>query len=156
ITTTPRRRIVIRRALKKLELAGDVSNYKKLLSQFQYDVLDTCAVDGLCANACPVDINTGDLVKRLRSENHSSFQNALALMVAKKFAVAEFFIRAGINLKFNRLIGSSPLMKYIRSAPPVKRIKKDHANVIYFPSCVTRIMGAGIKGKKNLMETFIR
>ena len=30
--------------------------------------VDTCAVDGMCQTACPVLINTGDLVKRLRSE----------------------------------------------------------------------------------------
>ena len=54
ITATPRRRIVIRRALKKLEVKGDTANYKLLLNQYQYDVLDTCAVDGLCATACPL------------------------------------------------------------------------------------------------------
>ncbi len=68
ITTTPRRRIVIRRALKKLKEDGDRSNYKLLLDQYQYDGLDTCSVDGLCATACPVDINTGDLIKRLRPQ----------------------------------------------------------------------------------------
>ena len=31
--------------------------------------IDTCAVDGMCQTACPVLINTGDLVKRLRPEN---------------------------------------------------------------------------------------
>src|SRR5690606_16489070 len=57
LTATPRRRIVVRRALKTLELQGDTANYKLLNDQYQYDGLDTCAVDGLCATACPVDIN---------------------------------------------------------------------------------------------------
>ena len=35
---------------------------------YGYDVVDTCAVDGMCETACPVHINTGDLVKRLRRE----------------------------------------------------------------------------------------
>ena len=30
--------------------------------------MQTCAADGMCATACPVLINTGDLVKRLRAE----------------------------------------------------------------------------------------
>ena len=34
----------------------------------EYEVVDTCAVDGMCQTACPVLINTGDLVRRLRSE----------------------------------------------------------------------------------------
>ena len=31
--------------------------------------IDTCAVDGMCQTACPVLINTGDLIKRLRADN---------------------------------------------------------------------------------------
>ena len=36
---------------------------------YEYDAVDTCAVDGMCQTACPVLINTGDLVKRLRADN---------------------------------------------------------------------------------------
>jgi Fe-S oxidoreductase len=31
-------------------------------------MIDTCATDGMCATACPVGIDTGALVKRLRAE----------------------------------------------------------------------------------------
>ena len=85
ITTTPRRRIVIRRELKKMAVNGDMANHKILLQQFQYEGIDTCAVDGLCAIACPVDINTGDLIKRLRRENHHATANKIALYAAKYF-----------------------------------------------------------------------
>ncbi|HUQ65327.1 MAG TPA: FAD-binding and (Fe-S)-binding domain-containing protein [Flavitalea sp.] len=155
ITTTPRRRIIARRELKRLEQSGKWPEHKILTSQFEYDVMDTCAVDGLCANACPVDINTGDLVKRLRTENHSPLQNAVALVVAKNFALLEFFVRTGINLKLNQLSGNSSLMKFVTLAPSIPKSRKNNADVIYFPSCVSRIMGGGIKGKKNVMETFI-
>src|SRR5690606_17910465 len=60
ITTTPRRRIVVRRVLKRLEQQGDQKHYRLLRNQYNYDGLETCAVDGLCAAACPVSIDTGD------------------------------------------------------------------------------------------------
>jgi D-lactate dehydrogenase len=98
ITTTPRRRIIIRRVLKKLEVAGDTANYNLLLDQYQYDGMDTCAVDGLCATACPVDINTGDLIKRLRRENHSASANKIALLAAKNFKTVEWAARAALKM----------------------------------------------------------
>src|SRR5690606_38854258 len=57
LTTTPRRRIVIRRILQNLKQQGDKKHYRLLKKQFAYDGLETCAVDGLCAVACPVDID---------------------------------------------------------------------------------------------------
>ena len=35
-------------------------------SNFRYWGEETCATDGLCATACPVGIDTGDLTRRLR------------------------------------------------------------------------------------------
>jgi D-lactate dehydrogenase len=182
LTTTPRRRIVIRRELKKLQQQGDKANYKVLLNQYQYDGMDTCAVDGLCATACPVDINTGDLIKRLRRENHSGFANAVALLVAKNFGFtvwcARFGIKAGsvINKLFGnraminltggvkKIIPAMPLWSEQITYPPdlavLKRgnaVATTHARerIIYFPSCISRMMGSGYGDKKNMMETFL-
>ena len=111
VTMTPRRRIVARRALRLLEEEGSTGEYRQLLSEYQYDGLDTCAVDGLCAGACPVDINTGELVKRLRRESHSAFANRVALMVAKNFALVERAARAALfaGAGFNRVFGRRAL-----------------------------------------------
>jgi D-lactate dehydrogenase len=155
ITTTPRRRIVARRELKRLEQSQNWHYHKVLRKEFAYDVLDTCAVDGLCANACPVDINTGDLVKRLRNENHSPMQNAIALFIARNFSVAETLVKTGINLGAHRIFSSSPLMKYVRASPQVAPIEHNNAQIIYFPSCVSRMMGSGSQNKHDLMHTFI-
>jgi D-lactate dehydrogenase len=183
LTTTPRRRIVIRRELKKLQQQGDTKNYKTLLNQYEYDGMDTCAVDGLCATACPVDINTGDLIKRLRRENHSGFANAIALLVAKNFGftvwAARFGIKAGAGI--NKLFGKRAMinltsgMKKILPGmalwseqityPPdlsvlnnnniVLTIGSNRERIIYFPSCISRMMGSGYGDKKNIMETFL-
>jgi D-lactate dehydrogenase len=179
LTTTPRRRIVIRRELKKMQQAGEQQDYKKLLDQYQYDGLDTCAVDGLCATACPVDINTGELVKRLRRENHSAFANSVALWVAKHFdfavASARFGLKAGnvinkilgkkamprLTKGLKAIIPSMPLWTEQISSPPDLSLMKTPAGlfhderILYFPSCISRMMGSGHAGKKSVMETFV-
>ena len=181
ITATPRRRIVIRRALKKLAIAGDTSNYKLLLNQYQYDVLDTCAVDGLCATACPVDINTGDLIKRLRRENHSASANKIALFVAKRFKAVEWGVRTALKIGFgiNKLFGKNAMTnitrgikKFIPATPlwstqigyppdcSVLKLKKQantsaKSTVVYFPSCISRMLGTYEGKEKNILETFM-
>jgi D-lactate dehydrogenase len=180
LTTTPRRRIVVRRALKTLELNGDIANYKLLKEQFQYDGLDTCAVDGLCATACPVDINTGDLVKRLRRENHSSLANSIALRIAKNFSTVQWTLRmvmkSGVIMNsvlgkrsmtnltntIKKVIPSAPLWTSQIASPPklsvlkIKGSKKnDEPKIIYFPSCISRLLGTYEGKEKNIMEAFL-
>lgn len=182
LTLTPRRRIVVRRALTGMQAAGQQKEYNELLGQYQYDGLDTCAVDGLCAGACPVDINTGDLVKRLRRENHSARANKLALQVARHFGKLQWAARSALtagnalNKLFGRktmpritgllkrLIPSFPLWTDELSAPPsLKALRKqsrvsppaDTPAVVYFSSCISRMMGAGQKGKKSILDTFL-
>ncbi|GII25758.1 FAD-binding and (Fe-S)-binding domain-containing protein [Planosporangium mesophilum] len=70
LTTTPRQRIVLRRELAAARAAGDTALARELEREYRYDAVDTCAVDGMCATACPVQINTGDLTKRLRAEHN--------------------------------------------------------------------------------------
>ncbi len=77
LTTTPRQRIVVRRAIAEAELHGDKKLAKALRREEEYKVVDTCAVDGMCETACPVLINTGDLVRRLRSETVGAVESAV-------------------------------------------------------------------------------
>ena len=74
LTLTPRQRIVLRRAMATAESVGDHQLADELAQSYEYPGVQTCAVDGMCGTACPVQINTGDLVRRLRREN----QNRLA------------------------------------------------------------------------------
>jgi D-lactate dehydrogenase len=178
LTTTPRRRIVVRRVLKDLEQKGDTRSYDLLLSQYQYDGIDTCAVDGLCATACPVDINTGDLVKRLRNENHSALANTLALLVAKNFGFAQgvtrFALRSGIfvNSVFGRntmssitrglrkMIPALPLWSNRLLGPPAlkelgRKPLDSTRRIVYYPACISRLTGTYSGRDKNLLETFM-
>ena len=71
LTLTPRQRIVLRREREAALARGDHALVASLDEDYDYDGLATCAADGMCATACPVLINTGDLVKRLRAEGSS-------------------------------------------------------------------------------------
>jgi D-lactate dehydrogenase len=71
LTLTPRQRIVVRRGIERAEAHGDHALARELEKDYDYDGVQTCAVDGMCVTACPVLINTGQLVKRLRREDQN-------------------------------------------------------------------------------------
>ncbi|MEO6290304.1 MAG: FAD-binding and (Fe-S)-binding domain-containing protein [Ginsengibacter sp.] len=166
LTLTPRRRIGIRRAVKRLEIAGDSKAVKTLLKEYRYDGMETCAVDGMCAINCPVDINTGDLIKRLRRENHSSFQNSIATWIAKHFNFVESAGKAMISTGFflNGMLGKNFMRNFTKAIKqivpatpvwsnqlkkPAKKIqsqnfKDGQKQVVYFSSCISRMMGGDI------------
>ncbi|MEW1973552.1 FAD-binding and (Fe-S)-binding domain-containing protein [Microbacterium profundi] len=85
ITLTPRQRIVLRRDMAWAEQQGDNELLKDLRADYDYDGVQTCAVDGMCAVACPVDINTGDLVRRLRAEEASKIEDGVWDAAAKSW-----------------------------------------------------------------------
>jgi len=181
ITLTPRQRIVVRRELAILKSKGNHAEHHELVQQFQYDGLETCAVDGLCATSCPVDINTGDLVKRLRRESHSGFSNQVALWVSKNFRLVTYIVNFALETGtfINSVFGRSSMnlitggIKKIIPAFPLwsnqlivsgsisgnyknsvdSEINKGTA-VVYFPTCISRVMG-GTTGKKNIPDTFL-
>ncbi len=181
ITLTPRQRIVIRRELKILEKAGRKEDHKQLLKEFQYDGMDTCAVDGLCAEACPVDINTGTLIKRLRRENHNQTSNKIAMLAARNFktiaASVKFGLKTGntINSIFGKnamrnltggirkIVPAMPLWSnQLKASPNISTVIKNTAavnstaSVVYFPACISQVMGGSVTGGKSVMETFLK
>jgi len=110
-----------------------------------------------------VDINTGDLIKRLRRENHSGFKNRIAVSIAKHFGIVEAMVRFGVksSLFMNRLFGKHfmvGLTKLFRKVMPAFPLWSNHIRkpaarlhsvkevnaaeaVIYFTTCITRMMG---------------
>lgn len=162
LTLTPRRRIGVRRAIKRAETAGNHALRNALLADYGFDGLETCATDGLCATNCPVDINTGDLVKRLRRENHSRLQNRLALMAARRFALLEGTARTAVRtgVALNGLFGPN-FMRNLTSTgrkiapnfplwlPGINGGRSGFnqgiaGEILYFSSCISRMMGGDI------------
>lgn len=76
LTLTPRQRIVLRRDAALARERGDAATAEAIEAAYDYQGLQTCAVDGMCVTTCPVGINTGDLVRRLRAEDAGTGANA--------------------------------------------------------------------------------
>jgi D-lactate dehydrogenase len=168
LTLTPRQRIVVRREMQRLKDDGTHAAYDALNRDFPYMALDTCAVDGLCATACPVSIDTGKLTKRFRQLRHTEAANRIALLLANNLGLVEIgarfamgaghltqkvfglgFMRGvtGILNKVSRRVMDEPFWQWSaemprprRGAVPVREIAE--ADAVYFPACISRIMGA--------------
>jgi D-lactate dehydrogenase len=143
-----------------MQAGHDTPNYKQLLKEYQYAGLDTCATDGLCQMDCPVDINTGELVKRLRHEQHGALAKKVAGWVSRNFSAAERLVKlllhtgTGMNRIFGRhfmtrltsgvqkIIPSMP-MWWNELQPPPKAIfsKPEQPQYVYLSACIQRMMG---------------
>jgi D-lactate dehydrogenase len=165
LTLTPRQRIVVRREIARLVLTGeDPGLLGDLRETYPYMALDTCAADGLCATTCPVGIDTGALVKRLRRTAHSARAQAVALAVSRHLAKVEPLVRLGLRSGHlvQSLLGPGPMIaltrllravagrathQWSREMPrPAKArlpvTRAEGAEAIYFPACISRMMGA--------------
>jgi D-lactate dehydrogenase len=144
------------------ESGRDPELLRSLEEDYQYAGLDTCAVDGLCATACPVGLNTGDLVKRLRAAHSSNGTRFVAAQIVRSFGLVENILRNGVGMghAVEKIIGASRLEKIsltmerltrmrvpkwnaavLHRSPNWTKTEPDNAQVIYFPSCISRSMG---------------
>ncbi len=177
LTLTPRQRIVLRREMaRQRELAHDPALLIAIQQDFEYAGMDTCAVDGLCATACPVNINTGDLVKHMRAGSISERGQKIALRLSEHFAWLERGLGLGVRLGHlaERVISVSGILALTRLVEKLTRLnlpkwnaavpyatrcipatEAAQAEYVYFPSCITRMMGVppGDKDLPDLLET---
>ncbi|HEY4426934.1 MAG TPA: FAD-binding and (Fe-S)-binding domain-containing protein [Solirubrobacteraceae bacterium] len=158
VTTTPRQRIVLRREMARQPPGSPVLT--ALLEQFEYDGIETCAADGSCALACPVGIDTGELIKGLRARRHGERAERAGLELARRWAAVERAARAA--LRTGRRVGDArmraatslarraldhellPAWSDALPAPAaakLPRTSREGAAAVYFPACVNRIFG---------------
>lgn len=76
LTLTPRQRITLRRDAERARAEGNEELAAAIMGGYDYSGVSTCAVDSMCGTACPVGINTGDLVRRLRAEDAGPVESA--------------------------------------------------------------------------------
>ncbi len=163
LTLTPRQRIVVQRELASMRLAASSSaELESVSDDFSYAGIDTCALDGLCGTACPVGIDTGKFIKKLREEKVES--RKWAGRIAENFGVAEKTVGIGVSLGHvaERIIGvngvksisvvaekitKTKLPKWNRSISHTPknlrklRVLRGEKEFIYFPSCISRQLG---------------
>ena len=96
VTTTPRQRIVIRREMVRQPAGSPVR--RALAEQYEYDAVETCAADGTCALACPVGIDTGELIKLVRRHERGARAERAARTVAEHFATVERASRGALRV----------------------------------------------------------
>ncbi|MFZ1376222.1 MAG: FAD-binding and (Fe-S)-binding domain-containing protein [Geothrix sp.] len=179
LTLTPRQRIVVRREMARLEANHEnPALLASLTGAFDYMAVETCAADGLCATACPVSIDTGQLTKRFRRASHSRRAQKIALSVARNFATVEPVMRVALRsghmvqslfgpkampfiTRVMKAFGAShqwsPEMPKAAKAPlPVTSM--EGAQAIYFPACISRMMGhlPGESEELSLVEALVK
>jgi D-lactate dehydrogenase len=179
LTLTPRQRIVVRREMARLQDSGESSRlYAALDAEFPYMALDTCATDGLCATACPVSIDTGQLVKRFRGIRSSAAAKRWAVRISEHFKLTEWALRSALPLGHaaEAVIGVAGMRRVSRTlkhfagdnlaewmpdtphaAGGVPKTRRAGAQAIYFPACISRVMGRlpGEPAERSLMELTI-
>jgi len=179
LTLTPRQRIVVRREIARQQQLGGSELSEQLERDFPYMVLDTCATDGLCATTCPVNIDTGTLVKRFRALRHSPGAKRVARLTVDHFALTESLIRLGlraahlaervlgvegvqaITRRMRKMIG--PNMPLWSSGMPhatkggIPPTGRAAAKAVYYPSCISRVMGhlPGESSEMSLMQATV-
>jgi D-lactate dehydrogenase len=153
LTTTPRQRIVLRREMARQPEGSPVQ--RALLEEYEYDAIETCATDGSCQLACPLGIDTGRLVKELRTAQHGERGERAALATAKRWGTVEKLSRAGLKV-------AGPLLRRTKRGRDLPgpaawgrrgRVSADNSGegparpspgatqvaAVYVPSCTNRI-----------------
>lgn len=174
LTLSPRQRIVMWRDIQAKKRAGvDTTTLER---DYQYQGIDTCAATGLCAQRCPVGINTGELVKKLRAQAASHVKTAdwLAEHFHTALSGARLTLRAANGAR--RLLGAPRLARISQSLSkasngrlplwtpampqPLQPIQFSPASndarprVVYLAACVSRVMGpaAGDREQTSLLD----
>ncbi len=149
LTATPRQRITVARELARLGRDGsDAPRLARLTADFRYWGEETCATDGLCATACPVGIDTGEYVKKLRAADRGGLSRAVAGAVAANLGAVSASMRLGLGgLKVLRQAGlggggAAPAYPGPVHASPYRDVQAGKGRrVVYLPACVTRTFG---------------
>lgn len=177
LTLTPRQRIVAFREISRLKREdSNSSRLKEFEKTFDYYGDQTCATDGLCAMSCPVDIDTGKLIKHLRAENVSSFAKNTAHNIGSHMNVVTSGASVALSVvdAVHSVIGSDIMNavatgvrklsvntipqwnkympKGVAKLPDNTKLYGERPQVVYFPSCLSRSMGPAKGDPDNLSQ----
>lgn len=165
LSFTPRQRIAGRREIsRKLSKESSAPGLKSFVKSYRYPGMDSCAADGLCATKCPIGIDTGEMVKALRSEAHGQLAEKIAGTVGSRFGTVARtisrtldtvdkihnyggtrFMEQASTIARKTTFGALPLWNKempagVRKIEPESIDPANPLKVIYFPSCASRSM----------------
>lgn len=174
LTLTPRQRITVWREINKLR--NDVTSPDKIFelkNSYKYYGEETCATDGLCELSCPVGIDTGKLIKKIRYTQNTQKAKIIAKWISNNFAFVTSLSRLGLNFvsfsfsffgknNFDKItqkirkISRDKIPLWNSSLPTGAKFKFENQSitqskktVVYFPSCISRTFG---KNKNSIYE----
>ena len=179
LTLSARQRIVIYREMARLTASGEnPDQLAELKKDYVYFGDQTCATDGLCALTCPVEIDTGKLIKALRHDHLSPVARQLGVQVAKHMGTVTALARLGFRLldRTHSLLGTermaaiagalrtfsgnrlplwTPAMPTAAKAVmPLAQGRSGTDPVVYLPACINRSMGPATgHGLDSLIRT---
>jgi D-lactate dehydrogenase len=171
LTTTPRQRIALRREMMRQDPGSPIQ--KALLKEYEYEAVQTCAGDSSCEHACPVQVNTGVLMKQFRHLEHTRRWEWVAERIAASWGAVEPIARASmfaaktaakllgdgaIRSLLNvarKVISPELLPGWVESLPMPASSKLPHttekdAAAISFPACINRIFGNSRLANRNM------
>ncbi len=171
-TFTPRQRISVSREREMASLKN-FSFSKKLKDDYLFSTEITCAVDGMCETVCPVNINTGEFVKELRSNNNGIVGKLFAIWISNHFRLTTKFFKFAIRILslktrlfkskltnnasnwFNKITRHRiPAWNSLITASSKFSQKIEYGTgktFIYYPSCISRTISSDSK-KKSIIE----
>ncbi|MFC1785136.1 FAD-binding and (Fe-S)-binding domain-containing protein, partial [Candidatus Neomarinimicrobiota bacterium] len=165
-TFTPRQRIAVSREIEMIiSLNSPLS--RKLSNDYVFSTELTCAVDGMCETVCPININTGEFIKDLRSQNNSKVGILIADWISNNFDFTtksiKFVVKI-LSLK-TRLFGSKLMNNAFNWLNQISKHRIPAWNsmvtgvskfakrmeygtgksFIYYPSCISRAFSSDTK-----------
>jgi D-lactate dehydrogenase len=165
LTTTPRQRIALLRAIETARIT-DPALAAELENDYGYAGVDTCAADGMCQTACPVQINTGDVIKQLRAQRTSAGEQrvwrtaarhwgatiraaAAALTVASRLPAG---VSSGASRAGRALLGAGMIPLWTLDLPsggprPPAGSNPPNAKAVFFAACIGSIFGPADGGQ---------
>lgn len=163
LTLTPRKRIALRREITAAGQAGNSGLADELAKTYRYQGIETCAVDGLCSVNCPLDINTGDLVRRLRAEGHGNTSQAAWNALARNWAGLTAAGGVAMNIAAavpplataatdvgRAVVGTDNLQRWTKDLPRGGKRRaprrSDGPAAVWFPACIHNLFGAAEGG----------
>lgn len=162
LTLTPRQRIVMRREQERARDCGDDELAQVIEDAFGYGGVQTCAVDGMCGTVCPLHIDTGELVKRLRSQSLEPAPARAWLAASRHWSTASTMLRTAMSTAHavprlassatyvaRRIVGEDVVPLWQRGLPPGGRRRRPlrlaghpgRPSIVYFPSCTSTLFG---------------
>ena len=171
LTLTPRQRISV---LREIETENFVNYSPKELA---YHIDSSCVTDGLCSMECPVNINTGEMIKTIRNPNEKDpwivekiSKNFKEIIALTRFGLKSanligniigrkniYKISKKINILSNGKILALPKVG-LKLSNNICVNKHNSPDVIHFPSCINRVICSDKSGisSSDLLSKIIK